>query len=65
MARFAIVTSHLTSGDAVSNDVVKMQQVLENHGYEARLYAGSADFEEPKVWPLGEITDFLQAADDV
>ena len=65
MARFAIATSHLTSGDAVSNDVVTMQHVLENHGYEARLYAGSADFEEPKVWPLGEITEFLQTPDDV
>ena len=48
MARFAIVTSHLTSGDAVSNDVVKMQQVLENHGYEARLYAGSVILKSPK-----------------
>lgn len=65
MARFAIVTSHLTSGDAVSNDVVTMQRVLENHGCEARLYAGSADFEEPRVWPLGEIGEFLQHVDDV
>ena len=65
MARYAIVTSHLTSGDAVSNDVVTMQRVLENHGWEARLYAGSADFEEPKVWPLAEIGEFLQHADDV
>ena len=65
MARFAIVTSHLTSGDAVSNDVVTMQKVLENQGYDARLYAGSADFAEPKVWPLAEIGEFLQDADDV
>ena len=65
MARFAIATSHLTSGDAVSNDVVTMQHVLENHGFEVRLYAGSADFEEPQVWPLGEITEFLQTPDDV
>jgi glycosyltransferase involved in cell wall biosynthesis len=65
MARYAIVTSHLTSGDAVSNDVVTMQRVLENHGREARLYAGSADFEEPKVWPLAEIEEFLRHPDDV
>ncbi len=65
MARFAIVTSHLTSGDAVSNDVVSMQRVLENHGCDARLYAGSADFEEPKVWPLAEIAEFLQEPADV
>jgi len=65
MARFAIVTSHLTSGDAVSNDVVTMQRVLEKQGCDARLYAGSADFAEPKVWPLAEIAEFLQDAADV
>ncbi len=65
MARFAIVTSHVTSGDAVSNDVVFMQRVLQNQGCDARLYAGSADFEEPKVWPLAEIGEFLHDADDV
>ena len=65
MSRFAIVTSHLTSGDAVSNDVTSMQRVLEKHGYEARLCASSADFEEPKVWPLSEAGDFLRNPDDV
>lgn len=65
MARFAIVTSHLTSGDAVSNDVVNMQLVLENQGFDSRLYAGSADFAEPKVWPLAEIAEFLKDANDV
>ena len=65
MSRFAIVTSHLTSGDAVSNDVMTMQQVLERQGRDARIYAGSADFDEPKVWPLDEIQEFLREPDDV
>lgn len=65
MHRFAIVTSHLTSGDAVSNDVMKMQRVLENHGCEARTYAESWDLEEPKIWPLAEVEEFLRNADDV
>lgn len=65
MTRFAIVTPHLTTGDAVSNDVVTMLRVLEKHGCEARVYAGSADFEEPKVWTLSEIGDFLRNEDDV
>lgn len=65
MCRFGIVTPHLTTGDAVSNDVLAMQQVLAKHGCEARMFAGSADFEEPKVWPLSEIGDFLRNEDDV
>jgi glycosyltransferase involved in cell wall biosynthesis len=65
MSRFAIVTSHLTSGDAVSNDVITMHRVLENRGYDARLYSSSKDFEKPKVWPLEEIGQFLSDPDDV
>lgn len=65
MTRFAIVTPHLTTGDAVSNDVVGMLRVLEKYGHEARLFAGSADFSEPKVWPLDEIENFLLSEDDV
>ena len=65
MTRFAILTPHLTTGDAVSNDVVGMLRVLEKHGHEARLFAGSADFSEPTVWPLDEIQNFLLSDDDV
>lgn len=63
MTRFAILTPHLTTGDAVSNDVVGMLRVLEKHGHEAQLFAGSADFSEPKVWSLDEIGDFLSEND--
>lgn len=65
MSRVAIVTSHLTTGDAVSNDVVAMTRVLVNQGVEARMYAESSDFEEPKVWPLAEIADYLCSPDDI
>ena len=65
MPRFAIVTSHLTTADAVSNDVLAMQRVLANHGLDARMYAESGDFESPKIWPLAEIGEFLKSADDV
>lgn len=64
MSRFAIVTSHLTTGDAVSNDVLAMQRVLANHGLEARMYAESGDFEDPKIWPLAKIEEFLVKPDD-
>ena len=65
MPRFAIVTPHLTTGDAVSNDVLAMQRVLENHGLESRMYAESADFEEPKIWPLSKIEEYLESPEDI
>ncbi len=65
MPRFAIVTSHITTGDAVSNDVLAMQRVLANHGADARMYAESGDFDEPNTWPLAQVDEFLQDPNDV
>jgi glycosyltransferase involved in cell wall biosynthesis len=61
----AVVTSHLAVGDAVSNDVVGMCAALERRGYEARMYAGSWDFNEPVVHPISEIRKFLKAPEDL
>ncbi|HKR61645.1 MAG TPA: glycosyltransferase family 4 protein [Pyrinomonadaceae bacterium] len=65
MSRIAIVTSHLTSAAAVSTDALMMQRVLEKRGCEARLYAGSTDFEDGKIWPIEEIGEFLINPDDI
>lgn len=63
--RIAVVTSHLSSGDAVSNDVVGMCDALQRGGYEARIYAESWDNTEPRVYPVEEITQFLQDPQDL
>ena len=63
--RVAIVTSHLAKGDAVSNDVVGMHRAFEKRGYDARIYAGSWDFLEPKAFAISEIHDFLQDPSDL
>ena len=65
MSRFAILTSHLRTGDAVGNDVLGMLRVLERHGFETRMYADSWDFESPRAWPAAEIGNFLEKPDDV
>lgn len=65
MSRFAILTSHLKTGDAVGNDVLGMLSVLERHGFETRMYAESWGFESPSIWPAGEIGNFLENPDDV
>jgi glycosyltransferase involved in cell wall biosynthesis len=65
MNRVAVLTSHLTTGDAVSNDVVGMYRAFEGRGLDARIYAGSCDFTEPEVFPLDEIQDFLKGPSDL
>ncbi len=65
MPRFAILTSHLRTSDAVGNDVLGMLRVLESQGVEARMYAESWDLEDRYVWPVDEIKDFLEESDDV
>jgi glycosyltransferase involved in cell wall biosynthesis len=57
--RVAVVTSHLSLGDAVSNDVVGMCDALQRRGFEARMYAGGWDFTETKVYDVSEIYEFL------
>ncbi len=65
MTRVAILTPHITSGAAVSSDALGMSAALERHGSDARVYAESSDLQEPKIWPLGEIDDFLKEPDDI
>jgi glycosyltransferase involved in cell wall biosynthesis len=65
MSRVAILTSHLTSGDAVSNDVVGMHDAFLRRGLEARMYAGGADFTEPEVHPVSDIRQFLTDPADI
>ena len=62
--RIAVVTSHLAPGDAVSNDVVGMCDAFLKRGYDARMYAGSCDFDDPVVHPISEIDSFIDQPDD-
>ena len=60
MSRFAILTSHLKTGDAIGNDVLGMYRVLEKQGHETRMYAQDSDFKNDPVWPVAQIRDFLK-----
>ena len=59
MARIAIITSHVTTGAAVSSDVLGMRAALETHGHDARVYAETSDLQVPRIWPVNEVNDFL------
>jgi glycosyltransferase involved in cell wall biosynthesis len=65
MNRVAILTSHLTPGDAVSNDVMGMRDAFERRGFDARMYAGGADFTEPEVHAASELGQFLTDPSDL
>ncbi|HSP61774.1 MAG TPA: glycosyltransferase family 4 protein [Pyrinomonadaceae bacterium] len=65
MTRAAILTSHISTGSAVSSDVLGMRIALEKQGIDARLYAESSDLEQPKIWPPNEIKGFLKDRDDI
>lgn len=65
MTRIAILTPSITTGDAVSNDVLGMYRSLKRLGHEARIYAEGWTLKEPRVWPAPKIRNFLRSADDI
>jgi glycosyltransferase involved in cell wall biosynthesis len=65
LRRVAILTSHLSLGDAVSNDVVGMCDAFQRRGFEARMYAGGWDLTETEVYDVSEIQSFLTDTADL
>jgi glycosyltransferase involved in cell wall biosynthesis len=66
MSRIAVVTPHVTIGDAVCNDVFGMHEVLTGKGHDARVYAADwSDDSRVKVWSISEIGRFLKSQEDV
>ncbi len=80
MSRIAIVTPHMTTGDAVCNDVFGMHEALRRRGYESRIYASDWSVNsfgkwlglkvksvmlERAFWPISKIGNFLETRDDL
>ena len=65
MTRIAIVTPSITTGDAVSNDVLGMYGVLQRRGYDTRIYAEGWTLREPKVRPALKIKQFIKDSTDL
>lgn len=65
MARIAILTPSITTGDAVSNDVVGMYHVLERLGFETRIFAEGWTRTTPEVSSAERVSGFLKNPDDV
>jgi glycosyltransferase involved in cell wall biosynthesis len=62
--RIAILTPSLTTGDAVSNDVLGMYEALQQIA-DVRLFAEGGALEELRVYPPEKIHCFLKKPDDV
>jgi glycosyltransferase involved in cell wall biosynthesis len=65
MARIAILTPSITTGDAVSNDVLGMHDVLKERGYDVRVFAEGWALDKPRVWPSPQVGNFLKQPTDV
>ena len=62
--RVAILTPSLTSGDAVSNDVLGMFHALRNVA-DPRVFAEGWTLEAPRIFPADGIKSFLRKRDDI
>ena len=65
MARIAIVTPSITTGDAVSNDVLGMHHVLKRKGFETKIFAEGYDLTTQEISAPDRISDFLKDPNDI
>ncbi|MEK6280510.1 MAG: glycosyltransferase family 4 protein [Acidobacteriota bacterium] len=65
MTRVALLTPSITTGDAVSNDVLGMFDVLRKLGHETRIFAEGWTFDQPRIRPAPKVRSFLQSTSDV
>ena len=65
MSRVAILTPVLTVADAVSNDVLAMQQLLAGRDHEVRLFAEHSSLEDQEIDHPAAAQSFLHGRDDV
>lgn len=62
--RIAVLTPSLTSGDAVSNDVLGMREALRDVA-DVRVFAEGWTLTEPRVFPVEGLGSFLKRPDDI
>jgi len=60
----AILTPSITTGDAVSNDVLGMYRVLQEHD-NVRIFAESWNIDEPRILPSPRVKSFLRQPTDI
>ncbi len=65
MKHIAICTPELAYGDAVSNDVFGMFNVLRSCGLKVRIFAENIFISDPEVRNIDDIRSFIKSSDDI
>src|SRR5829696_7053465 len=65
MKRIAILTPSLTTADAVSNDVLRMFEVLTKNGHDVRLFCESHSLKHSAVSDVARLRKFLKSSTDI
>ena len=65
MTHIAILTPTLTSADAVSNDVLAMERLLNERGHEVRLFAENSNLTTKQIQAPPAALSYLRAPEDV
>jgi glycosyltransferase involved in cell wall biosynthesis len=68
MPKIALVTPHVTLGDAVCTDVFGMHAAFNQRGFDARIFADDWNLPEDrriKVWPISQLESFLKSKTDL
>ena len=61
----AIVTPSITTGDAVSNDVLGMYRSLQALDHQVRIFAEGWSINEPRILPSPRVASFLKKPTDI
>src|SRR5262245_43783380 len=65
MSRIAILSPSLAKGDAVTNDVFGMADVLKKRGHDVRLFCESHALNNGRVFNVARLRGFLSERDDI
>lgn len=65
MINIGILTPCIINGDAVSNDVIGMHNVLTKQGYNVKLFAEAWSIASPSVHHLKDVKSFLKKKHDI
>lgn len=65
MTKIAILSPSLSSGDAVTNDVLGMAEVLKKQGHDVRLFCETHALEQRRVYDSSRLPQFVSRPDDI
>jgi glycosyltransferase involved in cell wall biosynthesis len=65
MARIALLSPSITSGDAVSNDVLGMYRALQRRGCTTKIFAEGWSLDNLGILPFSRLSQYLKKPNDV